>query len=227
MWASYLASIGIVIAGIVIGWSATSINDTIQWIVGGLYGGYAAPNVLKWVWWRLNGAGYFAGMATGVATALTLTQKSRFMEWLADRFPVWHEWLTPMFDNDIYLFPLLLLTSGGAAVVVSYLFPPEDVVVLQTFYRQVRPWGFWQPIHKQVVANDPSFESDAHFARDMVNCTVGIAWQIALCAMPVFVVTRQWGSATICAAAVAATMIILKLNWYDHLPPPHSVADGS
>ena len=55
----------ILAVGIFFGYQAASINQVTQWIVNGLYGGYTAPNILKWHWWRFNGYGYFWGMAAG------------------------------------------------------------------------------------------------------------------------------------------------------------------
>ena len=43
---------------------------------------------------------------------------------------------------------------SSAACSCSLLTPPEDVAVLKHFYLQVRPWGFWRPIHELVAAED-------------------------------------------------------------------------
>ena len=48
------------------GFFLKDINEILQWIVGALFGGYIAANVLKWHWWRFNGEGYFWGMTSGV-----------------------------------------------------------------------------------------------------------------------------------------------------------------
>ena len=217
MKASYTTSILIVIGGVWIGWKADNINATIQWIVGGLFGGYAAPNMLKWIWWRLNGFGYFLGMVSGVVVALTLTQKAKFMQWLSESNPSLHEWLLPVASNDVYLFPLLLISSGAGAVIGSLLTPADNEEVLKEFYRTVRPWGLWSPIRKLVEQEHPDFVTDANFSRDMFNCAAGIAWQVGLCALPVFVVIRRWPEAIGCLVVIAATMIVLKFNWYDRL----------
>src|SRR5208337_4822066 len=37
---SYVASFSVVALGIAVGWVVTSINDVVQWIVAGLWGGY-------------------------------------------------------------------------------------------------------------------------------------------------------------------------------------------
>ncbi|TFH35111.1 MAG: sodium:solute symporter, partial [Bacteroidia bacterium] len=63
---SYLASIIMVILGITVGFFVSSINNLLQWITAALFGGYAAANFLKWIWWRFNGQGYFWGMVSGL-----------------------------------------------------------------------------------------------------------------------------------------------------------------
>ena len=62
----YLTSFLLVLIGIFFGFFATSLNAITLWITASLYGGYTAANVLKWVWWRCNGYGYFWGMLTGL-----------------------------------------------------------------------------------------------------------------------------------------------------------------
>ncbi|HMP30545.1 MAG TPA: hypothetical protein PKD85_13150, partial [Saprospiraceae bacterium] len=62
VWYGKIAAVLIVVAGILVGTQVTSLNEIILFITGAFYGGYAAPNVLKWIWSRFNGYGYFAGM---------------------------------------------------------------------------------------------------------------------------------------------------------------------
>src|SRR5450631_202614 len=69
---SYLASLAVVVIGVLIGWNVTSVNSVVLWIVSGLWGGYTASNVLKWYWWRFNGYGYFWGMVAGISSALLM-----------------------------------------------------------------------------------------------------------------------------------------------------------
>ncbi|MEZ5020751.1 MAG: hypothetical protein R2756_11670 [Bacteroidales bacterium] len=47
---SYAASLLIVVVGITVGFMVTSINDVVLWITAALWGGYTAPNFLKWYW---------------------------------------------------------------------------------------------------------------------------------------------------------------------------------
>ncbi|HEY0042537.1 MAG TPA: sodium:solute symporter family protein, partial [Flavisolibacter sp.] len=61
---NYLTGIIVVGLGVMFGFFAKDVNDILQWIVSGLYGGYIAANVLKWYWWRFNANGFFYGMLT-------------------------------------------------------------------------------------------------------------------------------------------------------------------
>jgi hypothetical protein len=93
----------------------------------------------------------------------------------------------------------------------------EDDAVLMDFYRRVRPWGFWGPILKKVQAEDPGFQCNRDFFRDMYNIVVGIAWQISLVALPLYIVIQEYQRAAITLAVTLGTSAILKFIWYDHL----------
>jgi len=93
----------------------------------------------------------------------------------------------------------------------------EDEEVLKDFYRRVRPWGFWGPILKKVQQEDPSFQRNKDFFRDMFNIAVGVVWQISLVVLPMYIVTWKLGRAAITLAVVAITSLILKFTWYNHL----------
>jgi len=204
--ASYVVSVLVVVLGTSVGLFVASINSVLQWLVSGLWGGYAAANVLKWYWWRLNGMGYFWGMLTGLVGALTFpTLFSGVFEGVAkDILP-------------LYLFPLLLLTSTIACVVASYVSKPEDPEILQRFYRSVRPWGFWGPIHRQVLREDPEFQRNQNFRRDMFNVAVGIVAQTCLVAAPIFLVVRENTSLVTTVVVFGIAALILKKTWYDRL----------
>jgi heme/copper-type cytochrome/quinol oxidase subunit 4 len=99
----------------------------------------------------------------------------------------------------------------------TLLTKPEDDAVLMDFYRRVRPWGFWGPVLKKVLAEDPSFKRNKDFGRDMFNIAVGIVWQISLVALPLYIVIKEFFRAGIALAIILVTSVILKFTWYDHL----------
>ena len=94
---------------------------------------------------------------------------------------------------------------------------PDDEEVLKKFYKNVRPWGFWEPIHQKVLQDDPAFEKNTNFNRDMINVAVGIVWQVTLCVIPIYIVVRKFNQLTVAVAVLAATSLFLKINWYNKL----------
>ena len=196
---NYGAGLIMVAISIVLGFYAKDVNDLLQWIVSGLYGSYVAANVLKWYWWRFNGHGFFWGMVGGLVPALSF----RFI-----------------FEGvlDLYTFPLMLLVSFIGCIIGTYSAPPVKEEVLKAFYKNVRPWGFWKPIHDKVVAEDPHFQRNTHFRRDMFNVAIGIIWQTALVVFPIYVVLLEGVPAFVAIAVAVVCTLILKRTWFDKLP---------
>ena len=85
------------------------------------------------------------------------------------------------------------------------------------FYRNVRPWGFWGPIRRKVIAAYPDFQENRSFGRDMFNVVVGTVWQTALVLLPMYVVLLKWRGAAVVVGVIVLTSWILKKNWYDLL----------
>ncbi len=198
---SYAAGIVIVIASILLGMfakDAKTVDKLLQWIVSGLYGGYVAANMLKWYWWRFNGHGYFWGMVAGIVPALI--------------FPKVFPQTLPL-----HYFPLLFALSLAGCIIGTYATKPTDEKTLIAFYRNVRPWGFWGPVHRKVVALYPDFQENRNFSRDMFNVVIGTIWQTCLVLLPMFVVLLKWSRAAIVVGLIVLTSWILKKNWYDLL----------
>ncbi len=195
---NYGVGIVIVAVSVVLGVFAQDVNSLLNWIVAGLYGGYVASNVLKWYWWRFNGHGYFWGMVAGLVPALI--------------FPL-------VFKNtlDLYYFPLLFVLSLAGCIIGTYASQPTDEKTLIAFYRNVRPWGFWGPVHRKVIALYPDFQANRNFGRDMFNVVVGTIWQTCLVLLPMYVVLLKWSGAAIVVGLIVLTSWILKKNWYDLL----------
>jgi Na+/proline symporter len=195
---SYVAQIAILALGIFFGFQAASINQVTQWIVNGLWGGYTAPNLLKWHWWRFNGFGYFWGMVAGIAAALAVPKLFPDLSPLAGFAPIF-------------------IVSIIASILGSLLSDPEPDSVLIRFYRQVRPWGFWGPVLRKVRAEEPSFQANRNAARDAFNVGIGIAAQMTLVTIPLYMILRDWKGFWISILILAVTTVILKKTWLDKL----------
>jgi len=195
---SHLVSVLLVGVGVALGLLLESINDIMQWIFGALFGGYAAANLLKWHWWRFNAYGYFWGMLSGLIASMLL--------------PLLWPGLQPLLA-----FPWLLLAGLIGSVAGTLLTPADDDAVLMSFYRQVRPWGFWAPIKAKVLAADPGFFPDQTPGRDAVNIVVGTGWQLMLVVLPICLVMQQWRGFWAALLVLLATSWFLKINWLDKL----------
>ena len=198
--ASYIASFLIVGVGIAFGFMSESVNSVTQWIVSGLFGGYTAPNILKWHWWRFNGFGYFYGMIAGVLAALIM--------------PMALPELSPL-----NAFPFILIVSGIAGISGSLMTAPDDEKTLEEFYKNVRPWGFWKPILNKIQSSDPNVRKNDKFYRDMFNIFIGMVWQINMVLVPIYLLVYEYTAFTVSLILVIGTTLILKKNWYDKLDP--------
>lgn len=195
---SYMISSALAILSIVVGLWIESVDSITRWIVSALWGGYAAANVLKWHWWRFNGHGYFWGMITGLLFALMM----------------------PLVAPDIdalSVYPVILACSLAGCFAGTYLTPAEPEALLKAFYKSVRPWGFWKPIERKVKEEDPSFQPNRGFLRDMFNVIIGIFWQVALMAAPLAFVIKNWTTFFVLVAVAVVGTVILKFTWYDKL----------
>jgi hypothetical protein len=202
----------VIVIGVLFGWNVTSVNEVVVWIVSGLWGGYTASNVLKWYWWRFNGYGYFWGMLTGIGSALVMPKIVPLLPF------VQHLMATYTINMEVVIiFPVVVGISLIGCLLGTFLTKPESDAVLMDFYRRVRPWGFWGPVLKKVLAEDPTFKRNTDFFRDMFNIAVGIGWQIALVALPLYIVIQEFQRAAIALGVILATSLILKFTWYDHL----------
>jgi SSS family solute:Na+ symporter len=196
--ANYLSGITVVIISVIFGFFALDVNSVLQWIVSALFGAYVVSNMLKWYWWRFNGSGFFWGMTVGIISALICSRIFTFL--------------------DLYYFPIILVISAIAAIVGTYMKPPTDEETLKAFYKNVRPWGFWKPIHDKVVAEDPTFEGNKDFWRDMFNIVVGTIGQTALVIFPIYIVLKKVVPVSIALVIIVVCFIIMKRTWWNKLP---------
>lgn len=195
---NYLSGIVVTLVSIVLGLFARDVNSILQWIVSALYGGYVAANVLKWHWWRFNGSGFFWGMLAGIVPALIFPQL--FAHTL-----------------ELYYFPLIFFISLAGCILGTYAAPATDMETLKHFYRTVRPWGWWKPVHAQVMADDPAFRPNKRFSMDMLNVLLGVTAQICLTLLPIYAVLAMQLPLAVTVIILVIVCIILRQTWWKHL----------
>jgi hypothetical protein len=116
-------------------------------------------------------------------------------------------------------FPFIIAVSAIASVVVCLKTPPERADVLESFYRTVRPWGFWKPVHKGLLAKYPKLQGNNNLPRDAFNVAVGIIWQLTLNIIPICIIIGQYRTMWISVIVLVVTSVIMKFTWYDKLGP--------
>lgn len=195
---NYGSGIVVVVVSIILGFFVQDVNSVLQWLVSALFGSYVVANVLKWHWWRFNGEGFFWGMVAGMIPALILPLI--FTQTL-----------------DLYYFPILLLTSAIGCVFGTYSAPPTELEVLKSFYINVRPWGFWKPIHDQIIEDHPQVKKNTKFGRDMFNVVIGIIAQTALVILPMYLIFRQNTPVYILIGILIICIYLLKRFWWNTL----------
>jgi solute:Na+ symporter, SSS family len=196
----WITSSAVILLGIGFGFLTRDVHSVTKWITSSLIPAFVVPNVLKWHWWRFNGYGFFAGMAGGTGAALII--------------PGFFKGL-----HEVFVFLVILAVSLVASFLGCWLTKPEPDEVLKSFYRNVRPWGFWDPIYEKCRLEDPGFQRNQDFRRDMFNIAVGLVWQTAMVAAPIYLVIQHWREFTLSMAVFIVTSIILKFTWYDKLGP--------
>lgn len=202
MTVNYSSGLVVVTIGVVLGFFAKDVNSILQWIVSGLYGGYIAANMLKWYWWRFNANGFFWGMTAGIvpAVALAALKEQQIVHGL-----------------ELYWWPVIFLLSVAGCLIGTYTAPPTDLAILKKFYSTVRPWGFWQPVHKAVMAENPSFVPNKRFKLDMFNVVLGIAAQCCLTILPMYVVLWLKLPLLVTIAILVIIVLVLKRTWWNKL----------
>jgi len=199
---NYLVGILVVVIGVVLGFFAKNVNSVLQWIVSGLYGGYVAANMLKWYWWRFNANGFFWGMMGGIVPAIALAVLKS------------EGWISGL---ELYYWPLLFVLSLACSFIGTYAAPATDMETLKHFYKAVRPWGWWKPVHELVTAEDPSFVANKRFKLDMFNVVLGIIAQCCLTILPMYLVLWMKLPLLVTVLVLMVIVVILKRTWWNKL----------
>jgi len=202
IYMNYLAGFFVVATGVVLGLFVKDVNTVLQWIVSGLYGGYVASNMLKWHWWRFNANGFFWGMLAGIVPAIALAVL---------------KYEDVLHGLDLWYWPVLFFLSLIGSVVGSYATPPTDAETLKSFYKTVRPWGFWKPVHEKVLKEDPAFVGNKNFRLNAFNIALGMIGQMCLTILPMYVVLWLKLPLLITAGILLIIIVILKRTWWDRL----------
>ncbi len=195
---SRLASVAIVILGLMSTYAFSSLNDVWGFLTMGFGVGLIVPQFIRWYWWRFNGFGYAGGTFVGMLVAIVM------------RFVI----------GDFTEMQMFFTTAGVTfmgSIVISLFFPATDMDTLKTFYIRTRPFGFWGPVRALVTHELDMDAVNKENRRDIVSTIVAVPWMLFMGITPMLFVTKQWAYVGYAAAILAVLTTILYLNWYRHL----------
>ncbi|MEW6238638.1 MAG: hypothetical protein AB1656_24910 [Candidatus Omnitrophota bacterium] len=196
--ASYISSILIVIAGLLIGMQAQSITTIWTWILMVFTAGFLVPNILRWYWWRFNAWGVAGSTSVGMAVCFFLT--------------FFYPGAPPYLSLGV-----IVLSSLAAAIIATYSTAPTNAETLRLFYGAVHPGGFWGPVRRGMDDGGLRAKSET-FMRDLFNCAIGMIALLCLYLTPVYSVIHDWTAAAITFSVFLAGVLILWKTWYPYLP---------
>jgi len=195
---SYIASILIVIAGLILTLFIKNINDIWGWITMSIGAGMIIPQLVRWYWWRLNGYGYAIGMATGTIAAIG-----------------W-KLLAPEGTEEYFAFIFSAGLSLIGTIIGTLLTEPTDDKVLENFYEKTQPFGFWGYIRekfpKEFIA-DVKTEN----RRDIFSVFMAVPWQICLFLMWMMLIMKRWDNFIVTLILTVILSITLYFSWFRHL----------
>lgn len=197
---SRLASVVIVSLGLVLSFNVSNINEIWGWLTVGLGVGLAIPLLLRWYWWRFNGYGLATGTTLGAIAAISTKI------WIIPNLPSlqWQEYI-------LFLIPSISSLLG--CILGTLLTPPTDSVVLENFYQQTRPFGFWGKVRSQF---SPHFVAKIRREnrRDILATVIAIPWQFVLFMTGMMLMSKNWENFGLLALILLMLSIALYFVWF-------------
>lgn len=195
---SRVASVAIVILGLLSTYAFKSLNDVWGFLTMGFGVGLIVPQFIRWYWWRFNGFGYAGGTFVGMLVAIVM------------RFVI----------GDFTEMQMFFITAGVTflgSILISLMFPPTDMDTLKAFYIRTRPFGFWGPVRALVGKDLDMAAVNRENRRDILSTVVAVPWMLFMGITPMLFVTKQWLYFGYAAGILAVLTTILYLTWYRHL----------
>ena len=194
---SRLASIMVVVGGLVLTLFITSINQIWGWLTMSMGAGLIVPLIIRWYWWRLNGYGFTAGIFTGMTTAIV-------------------QGLVYPDAPEYFSFLSVSVLSFAGTVAVTLLTEPTDDETLSKFFLKTRPFGFWGRITEKLSPEQRTAISKEN-KRDIISAIIAVPWQLVLFATAMVVVFKEWDTFFILFFILVILSYFLYQVWYKNL----------
>jgi Na+/proline symporter len=199
---SRLASVVIVVVGMLFSYQIKNINEIWGWLTLGLGAGLAIPLVLRWYWWRFNGYGFALGTVAGMLAAI-LTKA--FI--IANLNQVYQEYA---------LFLIPSISSFIGCLIGTFVTPPTDLQVIDNFYKVTRPFGFWGIVRKNLPTNIQQKIQNEN-RRDIISTFIAIPWQLTLFMLGITFMMKRWDNFGTLLAVFIVLSIALYFTWFKYL----------
>jgi hypothetical protein len=104
---------------------------------------------------------------------------------------------------------------------------PTSRDLLVTFYRNVRPFGFWGPIRQAARLSDAERTDPAESAGlAILNTALGAVAILGVYLAPMYLVGHWHQEAALALGTAAAAVVLLYFTWYRTLPPRRAAEDS-
>jgi Na+/proline symporter len=205
---SYGATLALVLGGIWSGFNAESVDKIWNWLLIGLYSSVLIPNMLRWYWWRLNGWGYSIGVFASLALAIVVLFR-------------------PDIPEYVYA-PILNAVALLGCVFGSLLTTPVDDATIVTFFRRVRPFGWWGPIRRRSGLTVATlYHGQDHPGLILTNVVLGMVALLASYLFPLYLIGHWFQWAWLSFAVCATACFVLYFTWYRRLEDENESLDVS
>lgn len=183
-----LSSIAVLLLSLVVMANLSSIQAA--WQLSLLFGaGVGGVLVLRWLWERINVYSEFAAMLSSLALAPPLLY---------------------YIEDDVMRLLLMALGSTTAVVISALVAPSSRPEVLDRFYLQVRPVGWWTKTALRVAGAEEARRSRAEFERAMFTTALA---SLSLFAMLVGIGKLLLTPGLFGAALVVFSLLLVPLWW--------------
>ncbi len=147
---SRLSIVLLLLLSAMVAWQMDSIAGAWIYIIE-IISGIAIILMLRWFWWRINAWSEITSMISALilANGHLLVKWSYNLGWTNETFfnqvQNWYH-----IDNALIRATGILLVSTTISIIITFLTKPVENEQLITFYKKVRPKGWWGPIAAQV-----------------------------------------------------------------------------
>ena len=208
---SRLASIVIVVVGMLFSYQIQNINEIWGWLTLGLGAGLSIPLVLRWYWWRFNGYGFAVGTVAGMLAAI-LTKAL----------------IIPNLNQPQYqeyaLFLIPSISSFIGCIVGAFCTEPTDLQVIDNFYKVTRPFGFWGVVRDNLPANIQKKIQNEN-RRDILSTFIAIPWQLILFMLGITFMMKRWDTFGTLLVLFIMLSIALYFTWFRYLSKEVTISE--